>query len=138
MATVRHCCQAESNTGLSLAWPHLWQAGLIVYSNRLSDKPSRASSHRHMISRVHNNGPAFYSPSTIRRASLVLTSKGAAHCAAIHLPLRITSRETGFASTKSLQGITYPCGHTPLQVLLTLFPECFSPFDHSTCALSVQ
>lgn len=36
-----------------------------------------------------------------------------------------------------LQGITYPCGHGPLCVLLTLSPECFSRFDHSTFALSV-
>lgn len=35
-----------------------------------------------------------------------------------------------------IRGIDYPCGPTPLQGLLTLFPECFSPFDHSTCALS--
>jgi len=30
------------------------------------------------------------------------------------------------------------CRRHTLQLLLTLFPECFSPFDRSTCALSVS
>jgi len=36
----------------------------------------------------------------------------------------------------SVQGIACPCGQPPLQGLLTLLSEDFSPFDHSTCALS--
>lgn len=35
------------------------------------------------------------------------------------------------------KGYDYPCGPQLLQGLLTLFPESFSPFVHTTCALSI-
>ena len=39
-------------------------------------------------------------------------------------------------STILYRGIDCTCGQQPFQALFTLFPEYFSPFDQSTCALS--
>lgn len=111
-------------TGPSLrTWPLPTGMGLSGYSKRLSDALQDKSSRRATANKVH-------------------TSSSSLHCqarfAGVACPQAATSQSTEVAQIAShFRGLPYPCRHPSLQVLLTLFPKAFSPFDRSTCALSV-